>query len=91
MIPYTVGKLASNSSHLTRGLVEYVPGRSYFRAVSSQNGIKFVTTPPPPPIVEITVRVLLGACAAGKAPEVVLIGCGGRGREALYACSAKGQ
>ena len=53
MIPYMVGKLAPNSSHLTRGLVKYVPGRGYFRAVSSQNGDKFVTSPPsPPPIVE---------------------------------------
>ena len=52
MIPYMVGKLAPNSSHLTRGLVKYVPGRGYFRAVPSQNGDKFVTFPPPPPIVE---------------------------------------
>ena len=49
MIPYMVGKLATNSSHLTRGLVKYVPGRSYFRAVFSQSGDKFVTSPPPPP------------------------------------------
>ena len=28
------------------------------------------------------VRVLLGACAAGKSPKVVLIGCERRGREA---------
>ena len=35
MIPYMVGKLAPNSSHLTRGLVKYVPGRGYFCAVSS--------------------------------------------------------
>ena len=48
MIPYMVGKLAPNSSHLTRGLVKYVPGRSYFRAVSFQNGDKCVTSPPPP-------------------------------------------
>ena len=48
MIPYTVGKLAPSSSHLTRGLVKYVPGKGYFRAVSSQNGDKFVTSPPPP-------------------------------------------
>ena len=47
MIPYMVGKLAPNSSHLTRGLVKYVPGRGYFRAVSSQNGDTFVTSPPP--------------------------------------------
>ena len=48
MIPYMVGKLAPNSSHLTRGLVKYVPGRGYFRAVLSQNGDKFGTSPPPP-------------------------------------------
>ena len=47
-----VGKLVPNSSHLTRRLVKYVPGRGYFRAVSSQNGDKLVTSPPPPPIVE---------------------------------------
>ena len=47
MIPYMVGKLAPNSSHLTRGLVKYVPGRSYFRAVPSQNRDKFVTSCPP--------------------------------------------
>ena len=34
--------------HLTKGLVKYVPGRGYFRAVSSQNGDKLVTSPPPP-------------------------------------------
>ena len=42
-----VGKFAPNSSHLTRGLVKYVPARGYFRAVPSQNGDKFVTSPPP--------------------------------------------
>ena len=47
MIPYMVGKLAPNSSHLTRGLVKSVPGRGYFRAVPSQNGDKYVTSPPP--------------------------------------------
>ena len=49
MIPYMVGKLAPNLPHWTRGLVGYVPGRGYFRAVSSQNGDKFVTSPPPAP------------------------------------------
>ena len=48
MIPYMIGKLAPNSSHLTRGFVQYVPGRDHFRAVFSQNGDKFVTPPPPP-------------------------------------------
>ena len=51
MILYMVGKLAPNSPHFTRGLVKYVPGRGYFRAVPSQNGDKFATSPPPP-IVE---------------------------------------
>ena len=48
MIPYMVGKLAPNSSHLTWGLVKSVSGRGYFRAVPSQNGDKYVTSPPPP-------------------------------------------
>ena len=52
MIPYMVGKLAPNSSHLTSGLVEYIPGRGYFRAFPSQNGDKYVTSPPPS-IVEL--------------------------------------
>ena len=47
MIPYIVGKLAPNSSHLARGSVKYLPGRGYFRAVPSQNGDKYVTSPPP--------------------------------------------
>ena len=51
MIPYTVGKVAPNSTHFTRGLDKYVPGRGYFRAVPSQNGDKIVTFSPPP-IVE---------------------------------------
>ena len=48
MIPYMVGRLVPNSSHLTRGLVKYVPGRGYFRAVSFQNG-KICYIPPSPP------------------------------------------
>ena len=47
MIPYMVGKLALNPTHSTRGLVKYVSGRGYFRAVPSQNGDKFVISPPP--------------------------------------------
>ena len=47
MIPYVVGKLAPDSSHLTMGLVKYVAGGGCFRAVSSQNGDKYVTAPPP--------------------------------------------
>ena len=42
-----IGKLAPNPFHSTRGLDKYVPGRNYFRAVPSQNGDKFVTSPSP--------------------------------------------
>ena len=52
MIPYMVGKLAPNSSHLTRGLVKSVTCRGYFRAVPSQNGDIYVTSPHPQ-IVEL--------------------------------------
>ena len=52
MISYMVGKLTPNLSHLTWGLVKYVPGRDYFRAVPSQNGDKYVTSSPPA-IVEV--------------------------------------
>ena len=47
MMPYMVGKLAPNPTHSTKGFVKYVPGRGYFRAVPSQNGDKFVRSPPP--------------------------------------------
>ena len=47
-IPYTVGKLAPNSSHLTKGLVKYVPARGYYCVVPSQNGEEIVISPPPP-------------------------------------------
>ena len=47
MIPYMVGKLAPNPTHVTRGLIKYFSGRGYSRAVPSQNGDKFVTPPPP--------------------------------------------
>ena len=57
MIPYMVSKIAPNSLYLTRGLVKYVPGRGYFRAVPSQNGDKYVSSPFPP-IVELVFRVL---------------------------------
>ena len=65
MISYMVGKLAPNSSHLTRGLVKYVPGRGYFRAVPSLNGDKYFTSPAPPifELVEIPGPILhCGRC-----------------------------
>ena len=58
MILYMIGKLAPNLSHLTRRLVKYIPGRNHFRAVPSQNGDKYVTSPPPP-IVELDTIVLI--------------------------------
>ena len=82
MIPYMVGKLAPNSSHLTSGLVKYVSGRGYFRAVSSQNWDKSVTSPPPPLIVE---RV-----CAGRAP--LSAGVTARGKRVVGAaglCTAR--
>ena len=48
MIAYMVGELAPDSTHSTRGLVKYVPGRSYFCAVPSQNGDKKCYIPAPP-------------------------------------------
>ena len=48
MIPCMVGKLAPNPIHFIGELVKYVLRRDYFRAVPSQNGDKFVTSPPPP-------------------------------------------
>ena len=53
MIPYMAGKLATNSSRLTRGLVKHVPGRGYFRAIPSQTGTNMLHPRPPPPIVEL--------------------------------------
>ena len=52
-------KLAPNSTHFTRRLVKYVPGRGCFRAVLSQNGDKFATSPTPPIVERLRVRLLL--------------------------------
>ena len=69
-----VGKLAPNSTHFTRGLVKYVPGRGYFRVVPSQNGDIFVTSPPPPqslnegpPDISNVVRSVARYCSTPKA------------------------
>ena len=53
MTPYMVGKLVPNPTHYTRELVKYVPGRVYFGAVPSQNGDKFVISPPPSIVVRL--------------------------------------
>ena len=51
MIPYIVGQLAPNSSHLTRGLVNVSPVGAIFVPFPPKTGI-FVFTSPPPLIVE---------------------------------------
>ena len=63
MIPYLVSKLAPNLSHLTKGLVKYVSGRGYFRAVPSQNGDKYVISPPPPQSLNWSLAAFLVKCA----------------------------
>ena len=47
-IPYMVGKPAPNSTHFTKRFVKYIPEREYSRAIPSQNGDKFATSPPQP-------------------------------------------
>ena len=87
MIPYMVGKLAPNLSHLTRELVKYVPGRSYFRAVPSQNGDKYVTSPHPPPIVELVKRRAWRSSSAASCHRInsaTLWGLGISGSAATY-------
>ena len=73
MIPYMVGKLAPNSSYLTRGLVKDIPGRGYFRAVPSQKGDKYVTSPPPP-IVELVEDENGSAILMLYVDDVILLG-----------------
>ena len=50
MIPYVVGKLAPNSSHLTRGLVKFVPVGTIFVPFPPKTGTNMLH-PLPPPIV----------------------------------------
>ena len=47
--------LESNLFH--QGVVKYVPGRDYFRAVSSQDGEKFVISPPPSIVERVTTAI----------------------------------
>ena len=54
MIFYMVGKLAPNPTHSTRRLVNNIPGRGYFRAISQNR--KKIATSRPPPIVERLLR-----------------------------------
>ena len=57
MILYMVGKLALNSTQFTKGLVKYVHGRGCFRAIPSENGDKFATSPTPPIVEQHACRV----------------------------------
>ena len=68
MIPYMVGKLAPNSTHSTRGLVKHVPGRGYFRAVSSQNGDKLLHPRPPPQSLNRSTAEIARILAEALAP-----------------------
>ena len=74
MIPYMVGKLASNSSYLTRVLVKYVSGRGYFRAVSSQNWVKFVTFPPPSIVERVGYEVTSALPGRPAVPDLIVHG-----------------
>ena len=40
-----------------QGLVKYIPGRGYFRAVPSQEGEKYVISPQPPTVELVNVSV----------------------------------
>ena len=73
MTPYMVGKFAPNSSHFTRGLVKYVPGRGCFRAVPSQNGDKFVTSPPPPFVERLNYLAAMVQAAKVEFPIVAVL------------------
>ena len=64
MIPYMIGKLAPNSSHLTKGLVKHVSDRGYFRTVPSKTGDKNATSPPPPNRERVI--SLSGDCVGGS-------------------------
>ena len=54
MIPYMVGKLAPNLSHLTRGLVS--PVGAIFVPFPPKSGTNMLHPRPPPPIVELGSR-----------------------------------
>ena len=56
MIPYMVGKLAPNSSHLTRGLVKYIPGRGYSVPFPPKTGTNLLHPRPPQSLNESTAR-----------------------------------
>ena len=83
MIHYMVGKLAPNSSHLTRGLVKHVSGRGYFRTVPSQNVDKILISPPPlivEPVISTypsysNLRLMRGGIGAGEVD--ISVGGGG--------------
>ena len=61
-----VGKLALNLTQFTTGLVKYVPGRGFFRAVSFQNGDKFATSPTPPIVERLSLTVLIFHAISGE-------------------------
>ena len=47
-------QIVPNSIYFTKALVKQAPGRGYFRVVPSQNGDKFMISPPPPIIERLS-------------------------------------
>ena len=87
MIPYMVGKLAPISTHFTRGLVKYIPGRGYFRAVSSQNRDNFVTFPPPQIIERLKKKKKIAVVSASsKCHGTAIFGTAGRREDTDVFC-----
>ena len=72
MIPYMFGKLAPNLTYSTGGLVKYVPGRGYFRAVFSQNGDKIITSPPPPQSLNGSLDIMVAYAVVREQNEGLL-------------------
>ena len=56
MIPYMVGKLAPNSSHLTRGLVKYVPDRAKFVPFPAKTGTNLLHPRPPQSFIDRKIK-----------------------------------
>ena len=57
-VPYMVGKLAPDATHFTRGLVKYIPGRGYFRAVHPKTGINLLHVRPSPIVERVALNGL---------------------------------
>ena len=72
---YMVGKLAPYPINFNRGLVKYVPGRSYFLSVPSQNGDKIVTSPPPSQLLNDSLQNNKGAGSEAQGTQCLSRNC----------------